>query len=326
MKKKFSFGCVLTALIALFCILASPTMAATSIVSTFDSGLEGWTNGGSGADVTWETTGGNPGGFARFVNNWGDTYIGLAPPKFLGNLSSFDGGTVSFDVKAIQPSTLPPQIGSGFGRITIKGGGYNATHDYAPDPTPPQATWSTYSVPLTAAEWGTTQNVWEAILADVTYIDIVLEPVEGASIGFDNFKLVPPQTPCPDDVMHPTGAVHAYPNMIWPANNKMVTVTLDGYVMDELSIARDGGGIGVSSAYLLLNGTIFTLRDGTTDLLKQDGSFSVTVRVKAEKGAEYTVELHAADTKPATSAGPNSGIVDSTLIRVPHDMSDSTSK
>jgi hypothetical protein len=302
-------------------------MAATPIVSTFDVDLEGWTSclncSVPGAVITYESTGGNPGGWARFDNNYGDTYIGLAPQKFSGNLLSFDGGTISFDAKAIE--SLPPEIGSGFGRITIVGGGHSVMHDYAPYPTPPGQTWSTYSASLTASEFHTNQDVWEEVLANVTYIYVVLEPVGGASIGFDNFKLVPPQTPCPDDAMHPTGAVHAYPNVIWPPNNKMVTVRLDGYVMDELSIARDGGGIGVSSAYLLLNGTKITLRDETIDLIAQDGSFSVTARVKAKKGAVYNVELHAGDTKPATNGGPNSGIVDSTFICVPHDMGDSES-
>ena len=44
------------------------------------------------------------------------------------------------------------------------------------------------------------------------------------------------------------------------------------------------------------------------------------------KGAEYVVELYAADTESADDGGPNSGLVDSTFIRVPHDMSDGKSK
>ena len=91
----------------------------------------------------------------------------------------------------------------------------------------------------------------------------------------------------------------------------MVTVTLEGYVKDELSIARDGGGVGVSSAYLLVN------KNKTGPLnLNDEGRFSVTIEVKAEKGAVYNVELHAADTNPQEAGGPNSGLVDSTFILV----------
>jgi hypothetical protein len=113
------------------------------------------------------------------------------------------------------------------------------------------------------------------------------------------------------DTTPPAGSVHAYPNLIWPPNNKMVEVTLSGYVCDELSIARDGGGIGVSSAYLLVNG------EETIPLVIDDGSFSVTKEFEARAGALYTVELYAADTKPVEDGGPNSGLIDQTYIRVP---------
>jgi len=130
-----------------------------------------------------------------------------------------------------------------------------------------------------------------------------------------------------DDTQAPTGAVHAYDNMIWSPNNKMVTVTLEGYVKDELSMARDREGIGVSAAYLLIGDTEeIILKDEDIDLLDDDGKFSVNFQVKAVKGAEYDVELYASDTESADDGEPNSGLVDSTFIRVPHDMSDGKSK
>jgi hypothetical protein len=128
-----------------------------------------------------------------------------------------------------------------------------------------------------------------------------------------------PQPPFPvADTMSPTGAVHAYPNKIAP-NKRLVTITLDGYVTDELSIARDGTGTGVSSAYLMVDGKKITLKDESIDLLTADGGygrFSVTAQVQAKKGAVYTVELYASDTEPIEDGGHNSGLVDSTFIRV----------
>ena len=124
-----------------------------------------------------------------------------------------------------------------------------------------------------------------------------------------------------DDTLAPAGDVHAHDNLIWPANNKMVEVALDGYVRDELSIARDGEGIGVSSAYLLIDGTeMIILRDDTTDLLDANGAFSIDIEVKAVKDTEYSIELYAADSNPEETGGANSGLVDSTYICVPHDM------
>jgi Tol biopolymer transport system component len=142
----------------------------------------------------------------------------------------------------------------------------------------------------------------------------------GGNLDVYVLDYVPPAPPFPDDTMPPTGAVHAHDNMLWPPNNKMVEVTLDGYVVDELSIARDGDGIGVSWAYLLVDDDQIVLRDETIDLLGPDGSFTVTVEVKAKKGAVYDVELYATDTEPTESGGPNSGLVDATYIRVPHNL------
>lgn len=125
----------------------------------------------------------------------------------------------------------------------------------------------------------------------------------------------------PDDSMSPNGAVHAHDNMIWPPNNKMVSVAIDGYVKDELSVIRDGGmGIGVSSAYLLVDGVKYILLDNTTNVLGEDGKFNIPVKVKAVKGAMYNIELYAADTEKKENGGPNFGLVDSTYIRVPYKM------
>ena len=85
--------------------------------------------------------------------------------------------------------------------------------------------------------------------------------------------------------------------------------------MDEISIAREGGGHGISSAYLLIDGTDkIILIDGTTDLLNADGHFRVEIKVNASKGSEYLIELYGTDTNPNE---PNSGLVDTTYIRVP---------
>ena len=94
-----------------------------------------------------------------------------------------------------------------------------------------------------------------------------------------------------------------------------VEVTLSGHVRDELSIARDGGGIGISEAHLLVNG------EGIIPLiLESDGSFSTIEEFEAKKGALYTIELYATDTTPEEDGGPNTGLVDQTYIRVPQNM------
>ena len=141
----------------------------------------------------------------------------------------------------------------------------------------------------------------------------------GATNGiheFDNVIITTSETsPCSDDTLPPTGSVHAYPNLIWPPNNKPVKISIVGSVRDEMSIARDEGGAGVSSAHLLIDGTEIVPLS-----LDTDGRFNAELEVSATKGAIYVIELYATDTKPQETGGPNSGLVDSTYIIVPHDI------
>ena len=110
------------------------------------------------------------------------------------------------------------------------------------------------------------------------------------------------------DILPPNGSIHAYHNMIRLPDNKMVTVTLEGRVSDES---------GISSAYIRVGGNDeITLID-----LGEIENFSVDIEVEASKGAEYFIELYATDGNSEKDGGANSGLVDSTFIRVPHDMS-----
>ena len=110
------------------------------------------------------------------------------------------------------------------------------------------------------------------------------------------------------DTLPPKGSIHAYQNMIRPPDNKMVTLTLEGHVSDES---------GISSAYIRVAGNDeITLID-----LGEIEYFSVDIEIKASKGVEYFIELYATDGNPEKDGGANSGLVDSTSIRVPHDMS-----
>ena len=110
------------------------------------------------------------------------------------------------------------------------------------------------------------------------------------------------------DILPPNGSIHAYHNMIRLPDNKMVTVTLEGRVSDES---------GISSAYIRVGGKDeITLID-----LGEIENFSVDIEVEASKGAEYFIELYATDGNSEKDGGANSGLVDSTFIRVPHDMS-----
>jgi len=117
------------------------------------------------------------------------------------------------------------------------------------------------------------------------------------------------------DIMHPTGAVHAKSDLHWPLYRKQVRVKISGYVLDELSIARDEGGTGVSSSFLEIDDRKIVLKDDTTNLLDENGRFNINVWLRSTKGKGYRIRLYAADTAPE---GPNFGLVDSTIVPVPN--------
>lgn len=165
--------------------LAVPAQAQT-ITSGFDTGLDGWT--GAGGAVTWVSSGGNPGGYLRQADNLNTWMTVFAPSAFLGNLSAYLGGSLSFDARNLGSA---PDLNQAplFGTVTITGTGGSASRTLGGLGQPPAGNlWNGYSAALTAGLW--TGNL-TAALNNVTEISVVLEfnndIVEVA--GFDNFKL-----------------------------------------------------------------------------------------------------------------------------------------
>jgi len=80
-------------------------------------------------------------------------------------------------------------------------------------------------------------------------------------------------------------------------------------------MAKDEGGTGVSFSFLEINDKKIVLKDDTTNLLDENGRFNVNVWLRTKKSKVYRIKLYAADT---AIEGPNFGLVDSTIARVPH--------
>src|SRR5450631_4167273 len=85
--------------------LFGTAMAQADIVSTFNASAEGWIAVDPTGDYTasWVNTGGNPDGFlsGHETNPLGGTGYFIAPSNWLGNLSAYVGGTLSYDLKVI---------------------------------------------------------------------------------------------------------------------------------------------------------------------------------------------------------------------------------
>jgi hypothetical protein len=153
-------------------VVSAPTASAATIISTFDTSAEGWTPNPGQATLSWVATGGNPGGHIRISDAGGGAVPfgsgAFAPAAFLGDLSSFLGGTLSLDMATFGGGGA---TFASFGRIQL-------------------SAWRPFSAPLTAAAWGKTEQEFLAILANVTSIGVPTDAFDGGdTIGIDNFAI-----------------------------------------------------------------------------------------------------------------------------------------
>lgn len=174
--------------------------ARADVVTTFDSGLEGWSMADTLGTTAHVGSGGNPGGFFWHDNSELLFSILHAPASYLGNLSSYVGGTFSFD--GIQlgnggiffdgPNGIPGGVYLDYGTIQIVGSAGTAQVDLLPNgATPLLGSWQTYSIALTGAAWGLSDAAFLAILSDVTALTINIEGLWGPEInGVDNISLL----------------------------------------------------------------------------------------------------------------------------------------
>ena len=157
------------------------------IESTFDTGADGWRV--ENAPSSWMATGGNPGGYLRADDGANAGTHLVAPAKFLGDLSPFNGGQMVLDLQAIrQPGAAgfpwTAQIFSS--RISA-----SRTIDEFPYPTD----WESYTLPLVASAWGATESQWRDLLSNVTDIRLVLDATTSGfdAVGLDNFRIGIPE-------------------------------------------------------------------------------------------------------------------------------------
>lgn len=169
--------------------LLTPSALSQNVLSSFDSGTEGWTvlvNGGNGS--VHAPMGGNPDGYLQTTDVTGGAYTNSAPLAFLGDLTGFDSGTFSFDGILIDQDGSAPLTQPGI--VTFRSPTDSATKDLAPSGY--SSTWTRYSAQLKAADWGKTQLQWSNLLANVTSIEIISDATMGNdTTGLDNVELAP---------------------------------------------------------------------------------------------------------------------------------------
>lgn len=174
--------------LALF--LAPPACQAGDVTiakSTFDNSLDGWTSN-TPAQITHADTGGNPGGYVRFVDaSSASTYIS-APNKFLGDYATLgleNTGVITFDHKIFDSTEV---VKYGPYRVYLFGNnGVEATWT-GPEPvvTDGKTPWVTVTAPLIQSDgWQVTGGTWSELMQDVTGLRIQMGIVDNRGGGTD---------------------------------------------------------------------------------------------------------------------------------------------
>jgi hypothetical protein len=183
----------------LLTLVTLPLTAGPVVSSTFDSSSEGWLVAGDGPDtsVAYLPAGGNPGGAIRRADQT-DGYMHFqAPANFLGDMSAYYNGTLSYDLLQTVPFSDPEW----FYRELLEGAGLLILNTAGLPPD--TANWVHRSVTLNAAAgWiavpslddyiGTpiTEAQFQAVLANVTALYITGDLISGADLAsLDNITL-----------------------------------------------------------------------------------------------------------------------------------------
>ena len=188
------------------------------VESTFDADLDGWEAWGldldaltvvrNAADETHTAVGGNPDGFAEFLDITEEPASGLrAPEKFRGDWSDFlNAGSFRYDHRLLAVGTTDQDDADPIkdylvivssGPLTFLG--LNAAVFEAPGPDG-ATDWVTVEAPLDLSKWTVFSpfvgGTFESILSNVTDVFITFEIVNNdgqqeESAGVDNAMLVP---------------------------------------------------------------------------------------------------------------------------------------
>jgi len=181
-----------------FCLAA--LLPAATIQSTFSTNSEGWSVANDGADtsVVYQAGAGNPPGSIARTDQTAAYGHFSAPAAFLGNLSVFAGGVLSYDMRQTTTSSDP----SWYYRTVLAGNGLLLlyTQELAPD----TINWRTMVTPLSEAGWiviatledfsgaAVTPLQFAGVLANVTGLYITGDLISGTGdfAELDNVALV----------------------------------------------------------------------------------------------------------------------------------------
>jgi len=161
------------------------------ITSNFDSDLDGWVlvdaNGATAqGQLEWYATGGNPDGYANFIDEGSDGGFISAPSIYLGDWTQYSGVlTISYEHRIISEGTVEQRVPY---EIRIQGPGGEA--QFLGDIPLPPSGWYQVEAPLESSVWTILSGDWLGILADITAFRIRIEQTDGHVdvSGIDNIS------------------------------------------------------------------------------------------------------------------------------------------
>jgi hypothetical protein len=182
--------------------------AWSNVTEQFTSGSNGWqavdlnnghpqatgyTSVGDLFTLSYNATGGNPGGYVSATDPSSGSFFFQAPSAFLGDLSAYQGGTLSFDTFYTphnNPWLADPDVILSNGSTTLfyqKGTNPNETWTHLGITLAPGAGWTVGSLGGTAA----TSSDFAAVLGSTTILRIRGEYVNGITetTGLDTVTL-----------------------------------------------------------------------------------------------------------------------------------------
>jgi len=161
-RKCFSSHVKVVVSVLLFGLLAT-SVEGDLAISTFDYDSDGWT---FGADHSWRSSGGNPGGYIHYIDTVYYPWI-IAPSKFLGDWAAMGTMSLTYEAKVFSTGSVY-KVGNYQVRIDGPGG---TAHWVGPPPNP-AAGWLSLNVPISESDWTVTSGSWGALLVDVTQLEI----------------------------------------------------------------------------------------------------------------------------------------------------------
>ena len=183
--------------ISIVCFFLIAPTANADLLSTFDSGTEGWYV----TSDSWGTYYNSNGYIYGYDANWGGVYQFDAPDNYSGDWSSYIGGTLTYELMVLSGDTAY------FDRVTdyevkiFSGGDYIYWNlDLEGDDSdlwPTTDGWTTYSVELDESNFGIVgSSTFEEILAAVTNMQIRGEYTYAVDvIALDNVSVSPVPEP-----------------------------------------------------------------------------------------------------------------------------------